>query len=170
MTSELLGQALVEEATKKSGLIWVKGPHVPARALWHVWHEGAACVVGDGPGEQPLPGLVDGAAAEVTVRSKDKGGRLVSWTARVVELPSGSEAWQAAVGDLKGKRLNAPDGEAMTDRWARECRVLRLEPTGSTAPLPDTSLAEAPLASPATTRQPVPAGLPRLLLKRRKRR
>ncbi|MGX1028257.1 hypothetical protein RKD38_002938 [Streptomyces ambofaciens] len=58
----------------------------------------------------------------------------------------------------------------MTDRWARECRVLRLEPTGSTAPLPDASLAEAPLPSPATTRQPAPAGLPRLLLKRRKRR
>ncbi|MET9183898.1 hypothetical protein ABZX63_01370 [Streptomyces tendae] len=170
MTSELLEQALVEEATKKSGLIWVKGAGAPARALWHVWHEGAACVVGDGPGEQPLPGLSDGGAAEVTVRSKDKGGRLVSWTARVVELPSGSEAWQAAVGDLKGKRLNAPDGEAMTDRWARECRVLRLEPTGTTAPLPDASLAEAPLPSPATTRRPAPAGLPRLLLKRRKRR
>ena len=169
MTSELLGQALVEEATKKSGLIWVKGPGVPARALWHVWHEGAACVVGDGPGEQPLPGLADGAAAEVTVRSKDKGGRLVSWAARVVELPSGSEAWQEAVANLKGKRLNAPDGEAMTGRWAGECRVLRLEPTGSTAPLLDGPLAEAPLPSPATTRQPGPAGLPRLLLKRRRR-
>ncbi|MEU8743876.1 hypothetical protein AB0C39_09505 [Streptomyces parvulus] len=170
MTSELLGQALVEEATKKSGLIWAKGPGVPARALWHVWHEGAACVVGDGPGEQPLPGLADGAAAEVTVRSKDKGGRLVTWTARVVELPAGSEAWRAAVADLKGKRLNAPDGEAMTDRWARECRVLRLEPTGATAPLPDSALAEAPLPTPATTRDAAPAGLPRLLLKRRRRR
>ncbi|MFE9341693.1 hypothetical protein ACF1HU_23010 [Streptomyces olivaceus] len=169
MTSELLGQALVEEATKKSGLIWAKGPGVPARPLWHVWHEGAACVVGDGPGEQPLPALADGGTAEVTVRSKDKGGRLVCWSARVVELAPGSEAWQEAVAALKGKRLNAPDGEAMTDRWARECRVLRLEPTGPTAPLPDGALAEAPLPSPATTRQPVPAGLPRLLLKRRRR-
>ncbi|MBZ6080098.1 hypothetical protein KVH15_03475 [Streptomyces olivaceus] len=169
MTSELLGQALVEEATKKSGLIWAKGPGVPARPLWHVWHEGAACVVGDGPGEQPLPALADGGTAEVTVRSKDKGGRLVCWSARVVELAPGSEAWQEAVAALKGKRLNAPDGEPMTDRWARECRVLRLEPTGSTAPLPDGALAEAPLPSPATTRQPAPAGLPRLLLKRRRR-
>ncbi len=169
MTSELLDRALVEEATKKSGLVWVKGPGVPARALWHVWHEGAACLVGDGPGEQPLPGLADGGTAEVTVRSKDKGGRLVSWTARVVEPAPGSEAWEAAVGELKGKRLNAPDGEAMTDRWARECRVLRLEPTGSTVPLPDGDLASAPLPTPATTREPIPAGLPRLLLRRRKR-
>lgn len=170
MTSELLEQALVEEATRKSGLIWVKGPGVPARALWHVWHEGAACVVGDGPGEQPLPGLTDGAGAEVTVRSKDKGGRLATWQAKVVELAPGSEEWTATVAELKGKRLNAPDGEAMTDRWSRECRVLRLEPTGTTEPLPDGSLAAAPLPSPATTRQPIPAGLPRLLLKKKRRR
>ncbi|WP_037676246.1 hypothetical protein [Streptomyces griseus] len=170
MTPELLDQALVEEATKKSGLVWVKGAGAPAaRALWHVWHEGAACLVGDGPGEQPLPGLADGAEAEVTVRSKDKGGRLVSWTARVVQLAPGSEAWEAAVGELKGKRLNAPDGEAMTQRWARECRVLRLEPTGGTVPLPDGSLAAVPVPTPATTRREVPAGLPRLLMKRRKR-
>ncbi|CAL9446054.1 hypothetical protein [Streptomyces sp. Tu 3180] len=170
MTSELLERALIEEATKKSGLVWVGGPGAAARALWHVWHEGAACVVGDGPGEQPLPGLADGVRAQVTVRSKDKGGRLVSWTARVVELPSGSEEWTAAVAELKGKRLNAPDGEAMTARWSRECRVLRLEPTGETAPLPDGSLAGPPLPTPVTTRRPVPAGLPRLLLKKRKRR
>ncbi|NNN36774.1 hypothetical protein HLK59_41790 [Streptomyces sp. S3(2020)] len=169
MTSELLDQALVEEATKKSGLIWVKGSEGPAQALWHVWHEGAVCLVGDGPGEQPLPGLTDGGAAEITVRSKDKGGRLVAWTAKVVELSSGSEAWDAAVAELKGKRLNAPDGEAMTGRWARECRVLRLEPTGSTVPLPEGDLATAPVATPATTREPVPAGLPRLLFKRRRR-
>ncbi|MFJ5560932.1 hypothetical protein ACIQCD_26855 [Streptomyces sp. NPDC093250] len=169
MTSELLDRALVEEATKKSGLIWVKGPGVPARPLWHVWHEGAACVVGDGPGEQPLPGLSDGGSAEVTVRSKDKGGRLVSWSARVVELPPGSEAWEAAVAELKGKRLNAPDAETMPERWARECRVLCLEPTGTTSPLPDDSLAEPPLPTPATTRRPVPEGLPRLLRKRKRR-
>ena len=165
----LVDQALVEEATKKSGLVWVNGPGVPARALWHVWHEGAACLIGDGPGEQPLPGLVDGGPAEVTVRSKDKGGRLVSWTAKVVELAPDSEAWTAAVAELKGKRLNAPDGEAMTARWARECRVLRLEPTGATADLPEGSLAEPPLPTPATTREPIPAGLPRLLLKKKRK-
>lgn len=176
----LLDLALVEEATKKSGLIWVRSEGVPtlggrrqavpSRALWHVWHEGAVCVVGDGPGEQPLPGLADGGSAVVTVRSKDKGGRLVSWAANVVELTPDSPEWEAAVAELKGKRLNAPDGEAMPGRWARECRVLRLEPTGSTLPLPDDDLAEVPVASPATTRQPIPAGVPRLLFGRRKRK
>ncbi|MFJ8109758.1 hypothetical protein [Streptomyces sp. NPDC096132] len=169
MTSELLDQALVEEATKKSGLIWVKGAgEAAARALWHAWHEGAACVVGDGPGEQPLPGLVEGGSAEVTVRSKDKGGRLVSWTARIVRLTPGTPEWDAAVAELKGKRLNAHDGEAMPQRWARECTVLRLEPSGATLPLPDGDLAARPVPSPATTREPIPSGLPKLLLRRRR--
>jgi hypothetical protein len=168
MTSHLLGRALVEEATKKSGLVWVRGDG-PARALWHVWHEGAAHIVGDGPGEQPLPGLADGGDAEVTVRSKDKGGRLVTWSARVTELVPRSEEWDAAVAELKGKRLNAPDAEQMTERWARECRVLRLEPQEVAGELPDGSLAAAPLPTAATTRRPAPAALPRLLLKRRRR-
>ncbi|MFF6789812.1 hypothetical protein ACFY9C_12095 [Streptomyces filamentosus] len=166
MTEELF---LVEEATKKSGLVWVRGTG-PARALWHVWHDGAAHVVGDGPGEQPLPGLADGSTAEVTVRSKDKGGRLVSWTAAVRELAPGGEEWAAAVAELKGKRLNAPDGEAMPERWARECRVLRLDPRAATTDLPDGSLAAVPLPSPATTRDPAPPALPRLLFGRRRKR
>ncbi|GGW32575.1 hypothetical protein GCM10010503_05540 [Streptomyces lucensis JCM 4490] len=171
MTSELLDRALIEEAAKKSGLIWVTGPGAAtARALWHVWHEGSVCLVGDGPGEQPLPGLVDGARVEVTVRSKDKGGRLVTFPATVSEPAPGSEEWEAAVAELKGKRLNAPDGEEMPARWARECRVLRLVPAGPLAPLPDGSLAQRPAPTPATTRQPIPAGLPRLLAKRRKRK
>ncbi|MES4889801.1 hypothetical protein [Streptomyces sp. NPDC096012] len=170
MTSELLDRALIEEAVKKSGLIWVRGAGASeARALWHVWHEGAVCLVGDGPGEQPLPALVDGGAAEVTVRSKDKGGRLVTFRATVSEPASGSAQWETAVAELKGKRLNAPDGEEMPARWARECRVLRLVPTGAVEPLPSGSLAERPVASPATTREPVPAGLPRLLARRRRR-
>ncbi|MFD8929276.1 hypothetical protein [Streptomyces mirabilis] len=180
MTEQLLDRALVEEATKKSGLIWVRsggvpapktpGAEAPTRALWHVWHDGAACLVGDGPGEQPLPGLVDGGDAVVVVRSKDKGGRLVAWTAKVVELAPGSPAWEATVAELKGKRLNAPDGEEMPARWARECRVLRLEPRAGTLPLPDGSLAAAPVPSPATTRQPIPAAVPRLLFRKRGRR
>ncbi|MET7619440.1 hypothetical protein [Streptomyces sp. NPDC005408] len=170
MTEQLLGPALIEEATKKSGLVWVRGGG-PARALWHVWHDGAAHVVGDGPGEQPLPQLADGATAEVTVRSKDKGGRLIVWTATVSELEPHSEAWESAVAELKGKRLNAPDAEQMTERWARECRVLRLEPgAASTTDFPDDSGAAAPLPTTATTRRPAPAGLPRLLLKRKQKR
>ncbi|WP_030662240.1 hypothetical protein [Streptomyces rimosus] len=186
VSQALLDRALIEEATKKSGLIWVRGATGPARALWHVWHDGAACVVGaggDGTGrtagtadpadEQPLHdlGLVDGGTATVTVRSKDKGGRLVSWQARVSELTPDGEVWQAAVEDLKGKRLNAPDAETMPERWARECRVLKLVPITEAAARTDfdgSSRAAAPLPTPATTREPIPAALPKLLRRKRK--
>ncbi|MEU3031103.1 hypothetical protein ACPCBC_06445 [Streptomyces incarnatus] len=171
MTSELLARALIEEAAKKSGLLWVRGADASAaRAVWHVWHEGAVCLVGDGPGEQPLTGLADGGTAEVTVRSKDKGGRLVSFTAAVSEPAAGTPQWEAAVAELKGKRLNTPDAEVMTDRWARECQVLRLVPTGAVAAPPEGDLARRPVPTPATTRRPVPAALPKLLAKRRKGR
>ncbi|MFI8926140.1 hypothetical protein ACIG3E_00460 [Streptomyces sp. NPDC053474] len=170
MTADtLFGRALIEEATKKSGLIWVRGAG-PARVLWHAWLDGAAHLVGDGPGEQPLPHLADGTTAEVTVRSKDKGGRLLSWTATVTELAPRTEEWEAAVAELKGKRLNAPDGERVVERWAAECRVLRLTPREADLEAPEGSLAAPPLPTPATTRAPMPQGLPKLLLGRRGKR
>lgn len=169
-TPRMLERALIEEAARKSGLLWVRGAEGPAIGLWHVWHEGAACLVGGGPGEQPLRGLPDGGTAMVTVRGKDKGGRLVTFPVRVAELPPDGSGWTSAVEALRAKRLNAPDAPTMTGRWARECRVLRLEPSGPAveAPgtMPDSSGAAAPVPTPATTRHPVPAGLPRLLLRR----
>ncbi|MCK7624112.1 hypothetical protein MUU72_13550 [Streptomyces sp. RS10V-4] len=177
VSQALLDQALIEEAAKKSGLVWVRGATGPARALWHVWHDGAACLVGSpaaGAGEQPLDGLglTDGATVTVTVRSKDKGGRLVAWPAEVRELAPGGEEWQAAVDELKGKRLNAPDADTIAERWARECRVLRLAPAGAAVQrpglMPDASHAAPPLGSPAVTRRPVPAALPKLLRRGRK--
>jgi hypothetical protein len=177
ISQALLDQALVEEAVKKSGLVWVAagaGAEAAApQALWHAWVDGAVCVVGDGDGEQPLPGLTDGGTATVTVRSKDKGGRLVAFPAKVVELEPRGEAWSAAVDELKGKRLNAPDAETMADRWARECRVLRLEPAGELTQhpgaMPDGGGAAAPVPTSATTRQAIPAGLPKLLFRRKRR-
>ncbi|MET7638319.1 hypothetical protein [Streptomyces sp. NPDC005438] len=170
----LLDRALIEEATKKSGLVWVRGPQGPARSLWHLWHEDAVLLVG-GPGEQPLDGLelTDGGTAEVSVRSKDKGGRLVVWPATVRELAPDTEEWREAVEQLRGKRLNAPDAERLPERWARECRVLRLQPAGPStqAPgrMPDGSGSAAPRPTPVTTRRAMPAGLPRLLFRRRSR-
>ncbi|GGO85885.1 hypothetical protein GCM10012280_20710 [Wenjunlia tyrosinilytica] len=159
----------MEESAKKSGLVWVRVPDGSQRALWHVWHDGAVHVVGDGD-EQPLYGLQDGAETAVTVRSKDKGGRLVSWPARVVEPSPGSEGWKAAVEELKGKRLNAPDTDTLLERWASQSRVLRLEPTGPLAEgpqsMPSSAHAAPPVASAATTRRPAPAALPRLLTRR----
>lgn len=158
--------ALIEETAKKSALVWVRGPGAgPARALWHIWHDGAVWIVG-GPGEQPLDGLglTDGGAATVSARSKDKGGRLVVWPARVEEPATGDEAREAAVEELRGKRLNAPDTGGLAERWAAECRVLRLAPAGPASQrpgaMPSAPESAPPLPTPATTRGPRPTGLP----------
>ncbi|WP_344443286.1 hypothetical protein [Kitasatospora nipponensis] len=171
---DFLDRALLEESVKKSGLLWVRAEgQDEGRPLWHAWHDGAVVVVGDGA-EQPLHGLTAGAGAAVTVRSKDKWGRLVAFAAEVSVLEPHGEAWTGAVEELRGKRLNAPDTDSMVDRWARECRVLRLAPVGGTSErpgaMPEVSHAAAPMPSTATTRQPIPAGLPKLVLGRLRRR
>lgn len=147
--------ALVEEATKRSGLIWLDLPELGRpRAAWHVWHDGAAYVVTGGI-EQPLPGLPEAERVTVIVRSKDKGARIVSWVAAVTEVKPGSDEWAAVVPLLAKERLNAPDGEAQTERWAAEAYVLRLAPTGEVveAPgrLPAGYSAVRPVSGPATT-------------------
>lgn len=158
-------RALIEESARKSALVWVRGPRGDTRALWHVWHQGAVCLVG-GPGEQPLDGLglADGGEATVTCRGKDKGGRLIVWPARVTELAPEGEAWQEAVAELKGKRLNAPDADGLTGRWAKACRVLRLEPAGAPVQrpgrMPAGPFAAVPPPTPASTRVDAPSGLP----------
>jgi hypothetical protein len=161
--------ALVEEATKKSGLLWLALPSLPGpRAAWHVWYawdggerepRGAAYVVTGGI-EQPLPGLPEAERIAVTVRSKDKGARLVTWVAAVEQVEPGSEEWEAVVPLLAKSRLNPPDAAEMTDRWAKEAYVVRLTPTGDVpeAPggLPDDYASVRPVGSPATTTRRTP--------------
>src|SRR5919108_2846580 len=121
-----LTAALVAEATKKSGLLWLTLPGQPQpRAAWHLWHDGAAYVVTGGI-EQPLPGLPEADRGTRTVRSKDKGSRLVSWVAWVTVVEPGTAGWDAVIPILARERLNAPDAEDQPRRWAREVYVLRL--------------------------------------------
>jgi hypothetical protein len=155
--------ALVEEGARKSGLLWVDG-----QAVWHGWLAGAVYVLGGGAVEQPLPrGLRDGGLVEVAVRSKDKGGRLVTWAGRAERVEAGSDAWRDAVAELRPKRLNAEDADSVGERWARECTLFRITPEGP-AGAPEGSGAAAPRETPATTRRPMPAGLPKLLARGRR--
>ena len=111
--------------TRKSGVLWLAGS-----PLWHVWHDGAAYVVGGGL-EQPLPDCRRGV---VQVPTKDGP---VAWTADVEPVPVGSALWDEVVPLLHAKRLNAPDGDQQPARWAGESQVLRLVPAGEGAPVPN---------------------------------
>lgn len=156
----------MDEATKKSGMVWVRVPDGDGRAhgLWHLWQDGAAYIL-TGPDEQQLPGLNAAATAEVIVRSKDKQSRLVAWEGSVTAVEPGGEEWNAVLPNLLGKRLNLPDGEAAAQRWAQRCRLHKITPTRVLED-PDnraTAAGVEPVApSPARTRVPRPWHVTRL--------
>jgi hypothetical protein len=153
-------RALVDQAMKRTALVWLTyAGSDRARAIWHVWHEGAAYVVCGGP-EQPLPGIEEVEQVVVTARDKDTRARLVSWIAEVtVEVP-GSDGWREAAELLKAERLNAVQGDALVSVWAAESTILRLTPAGETTEYPGAypteSLVAAPVESPATTSGKLP--------------
>ena len=152
--------ALVEEATKRSGLVWLDyhGPGRP-RPAWHVWHEGAAYVVSDGT-EQPLPGIERVDRVRVTVRAKDSRARLVSWVAEAATVRHGTAEWASAAEALRAARLNATGAESLVLVWGADSTLTRLRPTGEVPEHPGArptgSLAARPVESSATTRGRLP--------------
>lgn len=175
-----LGPALVDEAGRRTGLLWVDTGDCRDRPVWHAWEDEAALlVVGLGPasGEQPLPGLAEAAAAgrpvRVTARSKDKGGRIAAWPATVQLLAAGTAEWDAAAEALHGARLNEQDVDGQRARWSEHCLLARLVPQGDPLELPGAmptgSHAAPPPPTPATTRGPLPFVLGRKRGKRRNR-
>jgi hypothetical protein len=140
--------ALIAEATKRAGLIWITVPgnggtgqgrtgqgstgQDRPRPVWHVWRDAAYVLTG--PGEQDVPGLGEASQVTVTVPSKDTGGLLLRWTADVSRVQPGSAEWSGIIGALLAARLNEPasPGESPAERWARAGQVYRLTPGENT--------------------------------------
>lgn len=151
----------VADLAKKSSVAWVR-VGTQTFPVWHEWVEttdetgntaGAICIVGS-PGadgsEQPLPPLEDGDSAVVLLRSKNDRQLAAAVPVVTMVVQSGSELWDPVTAALKAGRLNAPDLPTMIDRWAGECRVLRLVPSGdatSAADLPDVHRRTSPRLS-----------------------
>jgi hypothetical protein len=166
--------ALIEEAAKKSGLVWLSPAGLSAKgdaaraggpqAVWHVWHEGAVTVVAGGA-EQPLPlWAVPGRVVEVAMRSKDQGGRLISFLSQVELVVPGTPEWGAAAGALHAERLNLAEGDKYQQRWAAESAILRMRPLGGAVAPDSGSGAARPLPTQATTLGRMPrmiGGVPR---------
>lgn len=168
--------AALETAMKGAGIVWLSPSGADASAhpyttgpIWHVWSDGA-CYVLTGPGEQAVPGVVDGSRCEVTARNL-AGGRAITWTATVAALDPAGADWAAVAPKLAANRLNGGDPVAVLPTWPGRLTILRLQPTGEipaagTSPSDD-SQAAAPLPSPATTPYRMPADLTRAWRRRR---
>ena len=143
--------ALLSEAGKKSGMLWIDVPGDRAWPAWHAMLDGTVYVV-TGPGEQHLPALPVDLA--VTFRSKDTGGRLVTVPAHATVLTPDDERWEDATSALKASRLNSPAGDTVA-RWASEATVYALTPHGDALEGPDSysdaSGASQPVPTTATT-------------------
>jgi hypothetical protein len=140
--------ALIAEATKRAGLIWITVPDVAVpggtgvapnrpRPVWHVWRDAAYVLTG--PGEQDVPGLADAPLVTVSVASKDTGGLLVGWAARVSRVEPGSAEWSGIIGALLAGRLNEPESPGApspAERWAQTGDVYRLTPEETAEPGP----------------------------------
>ena len=175
MTEPDIAPALIAELGKKTAVSWLRygAPDSPAHAAWHVWldtgDDGALYVVSGGT-EQRLPGLPETGRVEVTMRSKENGGRLLTWVAEASRLRPDDERWAAATAALVAGRLNVPDLATAAAGWAETSVVTRLVPTGETVERPgelsDVHHRAVPRETGATTR----GALPRVLHRRVRRR
>ena len=143
-----LTSALVAEAAKKSRVCWLSYEHaggaVHERLVWHVWHDDALVVLSGEPGQQ-LDGARRLTAVEVTMRSKDTGGRLLRWAGRAEVVAPDEASWEPYAAALLGVRLNLPDPAAALSDWRERCTILRIAPAvvpavaagdGRSGPLP----------------------------------
>lgn len=166
--TEAFTSALIAELGKKTGVCWLRYDG-REHAVWHVWTDDALHLVCGGD-EQPLPDVEDADTVEVVMRSKENGGRLVTWVGAVRPLAPSDDAWEAATAALVSGRLNLETLPGTPERWARDSLVIRVEPTGEVleqpGALPDASHAAKPQPTTATTR----GALPRVLHRRQKRR
>jgi hypothetical protein len=130
--------ALIAELGRRTDICWVRAGPVDqpvTQAVWHVWvgddaPGGGALVVVSGGAEQPFPDVEDGGRVEVVMRSKDTGGRLVTWVGHAFVVRPEDEQWDAVTAALVAARLNLPDPASAAETWARTSVVRRIVSTG----------------------------------------
>ncbi len=167
--------ALIAELGRKTGVCWLRydtdaePPTGRSHAAWHVWLDDALCLVSGGD-EQPLPGLEDAERLLVTMRSKENGGRLLTWVGTRATVRPGDELWEPVTAALVADRLNLDDLSAAADEWAQRSLVSRVVPTGELVEEPGALSDDAHLAAPAPTPATTRGRLPRVLHRRVTRR
>lgn len=160
--------ALVQELGKKTSVCWLRYDG-QEHAAWHTWLDDALYVVSGGD-EQPLPGIEDNTSIEVVMRSKENGGRLLTWVGEVSVVRPADELWEPVSKALVAGRLNLDDLTTAAAEWAERSVVSRIVPTDRLVESPDSLGDDAHLAVPKLTGATTRGALPRILHRRAKRR
>jgi len=116
--------ALVAELSRGTDVCWVV-QDAGVRMVWHTWVDDALCVVSGGD-EQPLLEVDDGSLVEVVLRSRDTGGRLLTWPGRVSVVRPSEARWETVAAALVAARLNLIDPDGAPARWAGGSTVHRI--------------------------------------------
>ncbi|MEU7528835.1 hypothetical protein AB0A74_24095 [Saccharothrix sp. NPDC042600] len=92
---------VLDNALRKAAAVWVAPDGHPARLVWALWRDESVLVAVGGT-EQEVPGLADGVACVLTVRSPSTHSHLVDVpvTARLVAVDDETAA------ALRAARLN----------------------------------------------------------------
>jgi hypothetical protein len=124
---------VLEEALKKSTVVWVEVPGeggTDGRAVpvWYGTLDGRVYVLVGGS-EQHVSGLAEATRVLLVARSKEQQSLVaeVEASARVVDPKDPLYARVASV--LLPRRLNLRDGEQAVDRWRKECTLVELTPS-----------------------------------------
>jgi hypothetical protein len=127
------GTDVLDEALKKSTVVWVEVPGEAgggdrAVPVWYGTLDGRVYVLVGGS-EQHVPGLAEAERAVLIARSKEQQSLVaeVEATARVVDPSDPLYGRVASV--LLPRRLNLRDGEQAVDRWRKECTLVELTPS-----------------------------------------
>jgi hypothetical protein len=187
--TEAFTTALIAELGKKTSVCWLRYDEPApgggdggdgdgrgsgliagrARAAWHIWYDDALHLVAGGD-EQPLPGIEEADRVEVTMRSKENGGRLVTWVGRLHVVRPDDPAWDAVTSALVADRLNLDDLATTKDAWAARSVVVRVDPTGELLEQPGALTDDDHAAPPPATRATTRGALPRVLHRRQRHR
>ena len=123
--------AAVQEALKKSTIMWIRWRHdgqTLQSPVWFVYDNKTSKIyVLSGEREQMLPGAEEMREADVILRSKGKDIRIAEISANVRQVSPNDEDWDAVAQKVAEKRLNVPGlPEDLAARWRDSCVLLEL--------------------------------------------
>jgi len=124
--------AVLDEALKKSTVLWVEVPGgTDSRAVpvWYGTLDGRVYVL-TGGSEQHVPGLAEADQVLVSARSKELQSLVARVEASTRVVPGSDPLFARVVPVLLPRRLNLRDGDAAAERWRKECTLVELTPTG----------------------------------------